>query len=101
MRLSPSLPSTALLSIALLCASGQALASNTHPAATDDGTACPETPTAASTVPTDETDGDAALGSPAHRTQKAKQAPAVRGTGGGGNRTTTPRWHSFLPGMFR
>ena len=50
---------------------------------------------------TDELDADAAA-APARRTQKAKPAPTPRASNGGGsNRSSTPRWHSFLPGMFR
>jgi ABC-type uncharacterized transport system auxiliary subunit len=31
----------------------------------------------------------------------AKVTPAVRGDGDPASRLPTPRWHSFLPGMFR
>ena len=96
MRLSPI-----LLSIALLCASGQGMAAESRQLGPDGDGSCPET-AAASNDATDEADPDAAA-APARRTQKAKPAPATRSGGGSaaGQRNTAPRWHSFLPGMFR
>jgi hypothetical protein len=97
MRLSPI-----LLSVALLCASGLGMAAESRQLSPDGDGNCPET-AAASNEATDETDPDAAA-APARRTQKAKPAPATRSGGGGsaaGQRNTAPRWHSFLPGMFR
>ena len=41
---------------------------------------------------------DPAAANPARRTPKAKPAVAPRATG---TRPAAPRWHSFLPGMFR
>lgn len=92
MRLSPI-----LLSVALLCASGLGMAAESRQLSPDGDGSCPETAAAA-----DEADPDAAA-APARRTQKAKPAPAARSGGGGaaGQRNTAPRWHSFLPGMFR
>ena len=93
-------PTTILLSIALLCASGQLLATESRQMDQDAGSTCPEN-TVAGTDATDELDADAAA-APARRTQKAKPAPTPRASNGGGsNRSSTPRWHSFLPGMFR
>jgi hypothetical protein len=96
MRLSPI-----LLSVALLCASGLGMAAESRQLGPDGDGSCPET-AAASNEATDETDPDAAA-APARRTQKAKPAPATRSGGGNasGQRNTAPRWHSFLPGMFR
>lgn len=96
MRLSPI-----LLSVALLCASGLGMAAESRQLSPDGDGNCPET-AAASNEAIDETDPDAAA-APARRTQKAKPAPATRAGSGhaAGQRNTAPRWHSFLPGMFR
>ena len=96
MRLSPI-----LLSLALLCASGLGMAAEARQLSPDGDGNCPET-ASASNEAADEVDPDAAA-APARRTQKAKPAPAARAGGGGaaGQRNTAPRWHSFLPGMFR
>ena len=90
-----------LLSIALLCASGQVLASESRQIGPDGDGTCPETAANGNDV-TDEVDPDAAA-APARRTQKAKPAPTSRASGGngGGQRSNAPRWHSVLPGMFR
>ena len=93
-------PTSILLSIALLCASGQLLATESRQMDADGSASCPET-TAASNDVADEVDADAAA-APARRTQKTKPAPTPRASnGGGGGSRSTPRWHSFLPGMFR
>ena len=96
MRLSPI-----LLSVALLCASGFGMAAESRELSPDGDGSCPET-TAASNETTDEVDADAAA-APARRTQKTKPTPGARSGGGNGagQRNNTPRWHSFLPGMFR
>ncbi|RZA20706.1 MAG: hypothetical protein EOP93_05270 [Lysobacteraceae bacterium] len=94
MRLSPI-----LLSVALLCASGQVLAAESRQMDADGSGTCPDSTTASNDA-TDETDVDAAA-TAARRTQKAKPAAAARGGSPGGNRSAAPRWHSFLPGMFR
>lgn len=90
-----------LLSIALLCASSQVLAAESRHMSPDGDGSCPET-TSASNEIVDDVDADAAA-APARRTQKSKPAPAARASGGngGGQRSSAPRWHSFLPGMFR
>jgi len=97
MRLSPI-----LLSVALLCASGLGMAAESRQLGPDGDGSCPET-AAASNEATDEADPDAAAAPAPRRTQKAKPAPATRSGGGSaaGQRNTAPRWHSFLPGMFR
>ncbi len=61
---------------------------------------CPEVETQAAETPAPKANAGhtTARGKPA-----AKPAPAAQG-GGGGDTTTRspgPRWHSFLPGMFR
>ena len=96
MRLSPI-----LLSVALLCASGQLMAMESRHMDPDGSGSCPENTTASNDT-TDDADADAAA-PPARRTQKAKPAATPRASngGGGGNRSSAPRWHSFLPGMFR
>lgn len=96
MRLSPI-----LLSVALLCAAGQAFASEARQLGPDGSGSCPES-TAANSEAADEADSDAAA-APVRRTQKAKPAvtPRASNGGGSGNRNSAPRWHSFLPGMFR
>lgn len=90
-----------LLSIALLCASGQVLAAESRQTGPDGDGNCPETTTASNEI-VDDVDADAAA-APARPTQKTKPAPAARASGGngGGQRSSAPRWHSFLPGMFR
>jgi len=90
-----------LLSVALLCASGQALATESRHMDPDGSGSCPENTTAGNEA-TDDADPDA-VAAPARRTQKAKPAAATpRASNGSGNRGGgAPRWHSFLPGMFR
>lgn len=90
-------PSPILLSVALLCASGQVMATDSRQLEQDAGNSCPEN-AAASNEAADDPDAAAA---PARRAQKTKPAATPRASNGGGNRSSTPRWHSFLPGMFR
>ena len=94
MRLSPI-----LLSLALLCACGHATATESRQMGPDGSNSCPDSATASNDA--EDTDGDA---TPARRAQKAKPATTTRANGGGGGsgqRSSTPRWHSFLPGMIR
>ncbi len=87
----------ALMSIVLLAACGQTLAAESRQMAAGGGESCPE---AATAERADDTDADPnAPATPVKRTSKAKAAAAPRASGG--NRSTAPRWHSFLPGMFR
>ncbi|MEP6908149.1 MAG: hypothetical protein ABI858_09245 [Pseudoxanthomonas sp.] len=94
------------LALLLTCACAQAMAQNgRHPAADTGG--CPETETLA------REDAPANSGShpkaTATRSKYAKPASSVHtsGSGGGGGdddalpRARAPKWHSFLPGMFR
>jgi len=87
----------ALMSLALLMACGQALASESRQTSAEGGESCPET---AATERADDADAEPnAPATPVKRTSKAKAPAAPRA--GGGTRSTAPRWHSFLPGMFR
>ncbi|HQY83142.1 hypothetical protein [Thermomonas sp.] len=94
MRLSPI-----LLSLALLCASSQVLAAESREIEPDGNGNCPDA-APASNDGVDDPDGDAAA-TPVRRAQKAKAAPAARGGGSSSQRSSAPRWHSFLPGMIR
>jgi len=94
-------PSPILLCVALLCASATGVAAESRQGVDGDGT-CPET-TSAGTDTADDADADAAAAPARRATQKSKPSPAARagGSSGGGQRSSAPRWHSFLPGMFR
>jgi hypothetical protein len=63
--------------------------------ANGDGGSCPDL---TATVASDAADKSRATTQPV-RAKPAKPA-TTRATGDGG-RVSTPRWHSFLPGMFR
>lgn len=92
-------PIPALLSIVLLGAAGQAMAAESRQSTADVGDSCPDSAAAANDR-IDEAEADPnAPATPVKRTAKAKATAAPRSTGG--NRSTAPRWHSFLPGMFR
>jgi hypothetical protein len=90
----------ALLCLALLCASGTALAARGHQLSADGGSACPETDPAAAgdNERLDDPQNDATGTAAVRRTPKAKPAATPRAAG---TRPGTTRWHSFLPGMFR
>jgi len=95
MRLSPI-----LLSVALLCASGLVMATESRQMGPDGSGSCPDS-TSVNNDAADAADNDAAAAPAARRSnQKPKPTPTVRG-GNGGQRSNAPRWHSFLPGMFR
>ena len=95
MRLHPLRPM--LLCLALLAASGHAMANESRQSAADE--ACPDTATASAPERTDDAEVDEPI-APVRQTPKAKPAVASpRATGG--TRTNPPRFHSFLPGMFR
>lgn len=95
MRLHPLRPM--LLCLVLLAASGQAMANESRQAPADD--ACPDA-AASSTERTDDSPVDETT-APARKTQKAKPAVSASPRATGGARTNPPRFHSFLPGMFR
>jgi hypothetical protein len=92
------------LALLLTCACAQAMAQNGRNAAPDPS-ACPETETLAreDVAPTNASHPKAT----ATRSKYAKPASAAnRSIGGGGDdealpRPRAPKWHSFLPGMFR
>ncbi len=87
----------AVLSVVLLGACGQTVAADSRQLAADGGESCPD---AATVERADDADADPnAPATSVKRTSKAKAAAAQRASAG--NRSTAPRWHSFLPGMFR
>ena len=96
MRLHPLRPM--LLCLALLAASGHAIANESRQAPADD--ACPDTSAASNAERTEDPQADETL-APARQTQKAKPAASASPRATGGTRTNPPRFHSFLPGMFR
>ncbi|MFC7302564.1 hypothetical protein [Cognatiluteimonas weifangensis] len=61
-----------------------------------DGGSCPDA-TPAPATPADKPAAPAA----ASRNGKIKPVITVRGSGSDDGSSHTPRWHSFLPGMFR
>ena len=97
MRLLSPIP--ALLSIVLLGACGQALAVEASQMAADGGGSCPDSAAAGNDRMDDAEADPNAPATPVKRTPKAKAAAAPRDSSG--TRSTAPRWHSFLPGMFR
>lgn len=87
------------LSIALLSACGYASAAASQHMSADGSSSCPDS-TVATNDRSDLGDADPAAAAlpPVRRTEKAKAAAAPRASG---TRAAAPRWHSFLPGMFR
>ena len=87
-----------LLCLSLLLACGLAGAAESRHMDPGGGGACPDTATTG-----DERidEGDEAAPAPARRTTpKSKPAATATPRTSGGGRST-PRWHSFLPGMIR
>ena len=66
--------------------------------ANGDGGGCPDL--AATTTPEGEADKPRASTQPVRASKPAKPS-TTRAASGDGGRVSTPRWHSFLPGMFR
>lgn len=91
---------TILLSIALLSASGYASAAESQHLSADGSTSCPDS-AATGNDRNELGDADPAspTASPVRHFEKTKTA--VTPHSNSGNRATAPRWHSFLPGMFR
>ena len=89
-----------LLSFALLFAGGHAAAAESQHLSADGSTSCPDS-AATANERNEPGDGDpsTSTASPARHSDKAKTLVAPRGNSG--NRAAAPRWHSFLPGMFR
>lgn len=96
MRLHPLRPM--LLCLALLAASGHVSAIESRQSAADD--ACPESAATGSGERSEDSPVDEP-GAAVRQTQKAKPAVSASPRATGGTRTTPPRYHSFLPGMFR
>ena len=88
----------ALLSIALLGACGQAVAVESRQMASDGSESRSQGIAGGERADDADPDPNAPV-TQAKRSEKAKAATSPRT--GGGNRSTAPRWHSFLPGMFR
>ena len=83
------------LCLLLLCASSLANARDVRlHGPNGDGGSCPEATAVAAAGPA------ATKHAPAVNRGKAR-APTTFRAGGDDNGTRTPRWHSFLPGMFR
>lgn len=87
-----------LLCLALLAASGQAMANESRQSAVDE--ACPDNAAASTVERTDDAQVDEPV-APVRQTQKAKPAISASPRAAGGTRISPPRFHSFLPGMFR
>ena len=100
-----------LLASCLLFAASAAAAGNREPrlhGPGGDGGACTDTDAGAAPVPAASTakPATAATAKPSATTTHIKPVVTVRGgsgSGGGDDGTSVhaPRWHSFLPGMFR
>ena len=88
--------SISLLSIALLFACGSAAATESQQLTTDGNSSCPDSATS-SAERSDISDPDPATAPPIRHTEKAKTVVTPRSS----TRSVAPRWHSFLPGMFR
>ena len=85
----------------LLCASTSVAARAPMHGSNDDNSGCPEIAAAVAASDTRNTKARAAAPAPAASRKTSK--PAARGGGDseGSPRLQAPRWHSFLPGMFR
>ncbi|WP_240095580.1 hypothetical protein [Thermomonas flagellata] len=89
--------------IATALCGGPALAADARHQAADGSGSCPESETPATSSPVeraDEAEFDPAGAAPVPRSGKP-HAPALLAPRAGGSRSAAPRWHSFLPGMFR
>ena len=86
-----------LLCLLLLSAGSMAGAREVRLHGPNDDGGCPDgaTPTAAAAP------AKAATPTAAHATSKIKPVITVRGGGDDSTTSHAPRWHSFLPGMFR
>ncbi len=87
-----------MLSIVLLGACSQAVAVESRQMASDGSESRSEGLSGGERADGSEADPNVPE-TQAKRSEKAKAAASPRT--GGGNRSTAPRWHSFLPGMFR
>lgn len=89
--------SFALLALSLSCTPVLARTAPLPTTIEDDATDCPDATGGDATVATKPTAKRTAP--PATTRSKPTTAPAQRGNGGGAARA--PRWHRFIPGMFR
>lgn len=88
-----------LLSTALLLGAGYASAAESQHSSADSNPSCPDTAaTSNDRNELGEIDPATTTVAPVRRAEKAKILVTPRN---GGTRATAPRWHSFLPGMFR
>lgn len=89
-----------LLSFALLSAGGYASAAESQHLSADGSPSCPDS-AAASNDRNELGDADPATVpvAPVRHSEKTKTLVTPRSNSG--TRATAPRWHSFLPGMFR
>lgn len=89
----------AILWIALAGVGGQAMAGESRQLSADGSESRAE---AASAGTFRGADPESEANAPATPPKRAAQSkPTAAPQAGGGNRSTAPRWHSFLPGMFR
>lgn len=95
MRRSSLLP--AFFWIAFAGVSGQAMGAESRHMSANGGESCPETTSTGAFRGTDAEPEASAPATPAKRSSRPTAAPRASE----GNRSTAPRWHSFLPGMFR
>ncbi|MFS8137349.1 MAG: hypothetical protein ACMG50_04390 [Thermomonas sp.] len=88
------------MSIALLFAGGYAAAAESQHPSADGSASCPDSVTTTNDRnELGDTDPATALVAPLRHSEKAKTLVTPRSNSG--NRASAPRWHSFLPGMFR
>ncbi len=85
-----------LLAIAMLLVCGSTAAAESQQLAADGNSSCPDS-AAAGAERNDIGDADPAIATPVRHTEKSKAVVAPRIS----TRSAAPRWHSFLPGMFR
>ena len=89
-----------LLSISLLFAGGYAAAAESQHLNADVSTPTPDSAaTASDRNDVGDTDPATAVVAPLRHSDKAKTLVTPRSNSA--NRSSAPRWHSFLPGMFR
>ncbi len=89
--------SFALLALSLSCTPVLARTAPLPATIEDDATDCPDAAGGDATVASKPTNKRSA---PPATTRSKPGAPAQRGNGGGGA-ARAPRWHRFIPGMFR
>ena len=94
--------SRSLLCLMLLCASTAVAARDIRMQGSNgDGGHCPEIAAAVADAEAKSSKPRTPARTTTRAAKPAKVAPSVRGDSDGGGRSQAPRWHSFLPGMFR